>query len=110
MISKRHLTGFALTTVVLVASHGCARSPDVPLDEDTFVEVMVELHLLDARPEPTISYDELRAAILQRYGTRETAVDSTTRYYAEHPDEYSEVYGRIIDRLNERRRPDHPPR
>jgi hypothetical protein len=92
------LLGATATLVLTVAACDEARNP---VAEDTFVDVMVELHLLDARPELDDSRDELREVIFQRYDVEPMSIDSALVYYSRHPDEYSEVYARIIDRLTE---------
>ena len=99
MNDRRSLFGLALAAASLIL--GACDKPRNAIAQDTFVEIMVELHLLDARPELDGSRDELLEDIVKRYDVELTTIDSALVYYSRHPDEYSEVYARIIDRLTE---------
>jgi len=74
-----------------------------PLDEDTLVVVIADLHLLEARADlvgetlPPGARDSLftyHGISIQDY---EAAVD----YYAERPRAYNALYRRVVDRLRE---------
>lgn len=92
----------ALVIAVVVAASGCAEG-EPPIDEDRFVDVQVELHLIEARPGTDTDRVELRTRVLTEYGLDEHELEAATRYYAENLDEYVVVYERILDRLTEER-------
>ncbi|MEX2402089.1 MAG: DUF4296 domain-containing protein [Rhodothermales bacterium] len=68
--------------------------------DTTMVDVLVELHLLNAREE-TQGRPLLRArdSLFSRYGIDSTAYAEAVTYYADRPGEYGDVYGRVVDEL-----------
>ena len=90
---------------VLVAGCG-TESPSAPEFTDSLmVDVLVEIHLADARASHTGEpRDSLRAAALAAFGTDTTAFHDALDYYARHPEAYQPLYERALDRLlNEQR-------
>ena len=75
--------------------------PDPAITEDVFVDVMVELHLVDVVRTTTEDRAALRQRVFDRYQVSEDALRQTVEYYASATEEYSRVYGRIVDRLTE---------
>lgn len=73
-----------------------------PVSDSTLVRVLVELQLVQAREEllPNSVPAGLRDSILTRYGLDETRFDEVRQYYIEHPDEYVEIYNRVLDQLS----------
>lgn len=68
--------------------------------DSTMVEVLAELHLLDARAQVAAPVRaEARDSIFSRYGIDSVSFARTAAYYADHPDEYADLYGRVVDRL-----------
>lgn len=92
----------ALVLAVVVAAIGCAEGGP-PIDEDRFVDVQVELHLIEARPGTDTDRVELRTRALTEHGVDEHQLEAATRYYADNLDDYVAVYERIVDRLTEER-------
>ena len=94
----------ALVAVFLV---GCGTdSPSAPdLTDSLMVDVLVEVHLADARASQTGEpRDSLRAAALAAFGTDTVAFHDALDYYAHHPEAYQPLYDRALDRLlNEQR-------
>ena len=74
-----------------------------PVPDSTFVEVMTELYLADTRRELFDTPDSLRDAILTHYGIDTTQYDAAQRFYADHPDQYLDLYNALLDRLNAER-------
>ena len=65
------------------------------------VDLLIEFHLVNARNE--VSNDQpshLRDSIFARYHVDSATFARAASYYANHPDEYAEVYSRVLDRLN----------
>ena len=90
-----------LFAAVLVAG-GCSSltSDEAPVDDSTFVEVMIELHLASARAQ--LHYERptaLRDSILARHGLDEARYEAAVSYYLERPDAYSEINEAVLDRM-----------
>ncbi|MEP0548412.1 MAG: DUF4296 domain-containing protein [Rhodothermales bacterium] len=96
---------------VLVAGCG-SESPSAPdLTDSLMVDVLVEIHLADARASHTGEpRDSLRAAALAAFDTDTVAFNDALDYYARHPEAYQPLYERALDRLlNEQRGAAPPP-
>lgn len=98
------LVGLGATAASLV---GCGSETDTnTIADSTMVDLLVELHLANAgieltdRPLPVP-----RDSILRSYGIDSAAYSEAISYYARHPDEYSRIYGRVLDRLSAERLP-----
>lgn len=96
--------------LVLWLTAGCAPEGSKPVADSTMVEVLIELHLLNARLEiedrPLLG---ARDSILQRYGLDSAAFAAAMRYYADRPQEYADLYGRVVDEMAAERAPMYPP-
>jgi hypothetical protein len=92
---------------------GCAteRTGAPALGDSLMVDVLVEIHLADARASHTGEpRDSLRAAALAAFDTDTVAFHDALDYYAHHPDAYQPLYERALDRLlNEQRSAAPPP-
>lgn len=91
----------------LVLAVGC--DADVPTEpgvgDSLMVEVLIGVHLADARAEQTGEpRDSLRAAVLTDLGTDTAAFGRALDYYAHHPTLYQPIYERALDRLLDERR------
>ena len=98
----------ALALAALCAGGCGTESPAAPeLGDSLMVDVLIEMHLADARASQTgESRDSLRAAALAAFGTDTSAFHDALDYYARHPDAYQPLYDRALDRLlNEQRGP-----
>ena len=87
---------------------GCRSNASVKaIPDSTMVDLLVELHLANGRIEVTDRpLDFPRDSIFQVYGIDSTAYARMIGYYARHPEEYSEIYGRVLDELSEERAPE----
>lgn len=75
------------------------------LNDSLMVEVLIGVHLADARAEQTGEpRDSLRAAALADLGTDTAAFSHALDYYARHPEAYQPLYDRALDRLLDERR------
>lgn len=90
--------------ILLVAGCGAEETEQPALADSTFISVLSELHLARARQD---LQDDLprsvRDSIFRRYRTDPTEFQETVAYYTDHPDEYTQIYGRLLDHLNEER-------
>ena len=91
-----------LALVGLLGVAGCSPGePAAPvLPDSAFVDVLVDVHLADARASHTgAPADSLRAAALARHGLDTTAFRRALDHYAENPDAYAPLYDEALDRL-----------
>ena len=90
----------------LLALPACTGLPTeaAPVADSTMVEVLLEMHLAQARAE---RYGDVSAQLLRdvlaRHGLDEEQFDDALRYYADHPQQYVGVYDAVLDRLNAER-------
>ena len=79
-------------------------SEEPPISDSTMVEVLIELHLTNARLE--LQHDFIPAAldsILFKHGLDRQRYRAIVDYYADHPEEYSALYTIVLDRLSDER-------
>jgi hypothetical protein len=71
-----------------------------PLSDSTFSRVLVDIHLLSARRDLARPLPQgLRDSLLTHHGIRREDFNSTLRYYARHPNDFSLLYNAVIDTL-----------
>ena len=79
---------------------GCGSQEEPPIADSTMVDLLIEFHLANARGETIGSYPpSLRDSIFARYGVDSTSYRLASKYYADHPERYGQVYSRVLDRL-----------
>lgn len=79
-------------------------SDEPPLSDSTMVEVLIELHLVNARLD--LQYDlppAVRDSILFKYGLDAQRFEDLIAYYADHPEAYAALYTTMLDRLSDER-------
>ena len=93
-----------LALLLLGGGVGCSTpvSTEPPIPDSTLVDVLVDLHVLEARDEtlgdvPPALFD----SVLTRHGLDSTRYNASLRYYSRHPEAYRDLYDDVIDRLNE---------
>lgn len=81
---------------------GCSRGPSVP--DDTLVDILVELQLIDAAAEMSANPDSARAAmetqLYAAYGVEAADIHEALAYHARRPDDLVAFYDRVIDSLS----------
>ena len=93
-----HLMGPALPA----CSSLTAEPPPVP--DSTMVEVLVELHLAEARTELYGRLPEgLRDSALAKHGLTQREYKRAVDYYTDHPTSYADLYDTVLDRLSAER-------
>jgi len=94
-----------LAVVVLSTTGACALLEDEqpPLDEDTLVVVIADLHLLEVRAdlEGETLPPGARDSLFAYHGISAQTYEEAVHYYAEHPRAYNALYRRVVDRLRE---------
>ena len=78
------------------------------LQPNEFVELMVELHLVDGYLHQSLNTLHSRKdsafliypAILEKYNISRTLLDSTVLFYGKHPEEFNKIYDQVLDSLS----------
>lgn len=99
------LLSLILAAVLLGTSAACTLVEEdaPPLDEDTLVVVIADLHLLEARAdlEGEALPPGARDSLFAYHGISAQAYGAAVDYYAERPRAYHALYRRVVDRLRE---------
>ena len=99
------LAGYAFLAGLLTLSACSAfTSDEPPISDSTMVEVLIELHLTNARLE--LRYDlppSIRDSILFRHGLDVQRFEDIMAYYADHPEAYAALYSTMLDRISAER-------
>lgn len=100
---------FIALTASVVAS--CIDRPEIVLDEEQMVEVLVDVHRAEGLLEmqaanhhfiETEQYQkEVMAAVLQKHQVSRAQYDSSLMWYAQHLNLLTRVYGHVDERLKE---------
>ena len=101
----------ALLSLSVVAS--CIDRPDIVLDEEQMVDLLVDVHraegLLEMQQQQGAGFGtdldtyqkEIIAAVLQKHGVSRSRYDSSLMWYAQHLKLLTRVYGHVDERLKE---------
>lgn len=106
--SKPAFAGRTVTVLcaAFLAVAGCTGGGSKPIADSTMVDILVELHLLNARMQVTERpFVGARDSIFQGYGIDSTTYANALSYYVDHPAEYASIYGRVVDELTAERAP-----
>ena len=93
-----------LPALLFVSACSAITSEEPPISDSTMVEVLIELHLADARLD--LQYElvpAVRDSILFKHGLDEQRFLAILDYYADHPEEYSALYTTVLDRISDER-------
>lgn len=102
---------FPIAALLLIAgsaffgcSPGMSDASSVPVPDSTMVELLIELHLAEARKD-ILGSDEtaIRDSILLQYDVSPEAFETAVQYYTENPDAYLNIYTRALDKLSDER-------
>ena len=97
-------TALLLLLTLPLAACGSLTEPDPPVPDSTVVDVLTDLHLLDARSgEMGDVPPGTREALLAAHGLDSTRFDRALLFYADHPERYFAVYDSVVSRLSEER-------
>lgn len=107
--------------LVLLAACGSPFTDPPPVADSTLISALAELHLAEARldlqrqgrlgterPPASTRPDTasiplppaLRDSILARHGLSYRQLRAALTYYSKHPEQYTELYSRVVDTLN----------
>lgn len=94
---------FRAAVLVLALLPACSSlvEEEPPVQDSLLVEALVELHLAEART--TAGHPALpvvRDTLLARHGLDRARFDAAMAYYAERPEAFYELYGRVLDQLH----------
>ena len=101
----------AILSLSVVAS--CIDRPDIVLDEEQMIDLLVDVHraegLLEMQQQLGVGHGEdldtyqkeVIAAVLQKHGVSRARYDSTLMWYAQHLKLLTRVYGHVDERLQE---------
>lgn len=97
---KRSTFGAVTAAAFLCAACGAPSNTALTASDSLMADVLVELHLLQARTSlgfgaPNVPKDSLLAT----YGLTQEDFDDRMEFYAEHPAVYSTVYNQVMDHL-----------
>ena len=109
----RKLLYLVLSLLSLSVVASCIDRPDVVLDEEQMIDLLVDVHraegLLEMQQQQGVGYGadlelyqkEVIAAVLQKHGVSRSRYDSSLMWYAQHLKLLTRVYGHVDERLKE---------
>ena len=109
----RKLLYLVLSLLSLSVVASCIDRPDVVLDEEQMIDLLVDVHraegLLEMQQQQGAGYGadlelyqkEVIAAVLQKHGVSRSRYDSSLMWYAQHLKLLTRVYGHVDERLKE---------
>lgn len=89
--------------LTLAGSTACSTfsADDAPLPDTTFTQVLIGLHLSEARNAHVGAIPSgLRDSVLARHGVSRRDFETTLHYYSRHPDAFEGLYDTVLDSLN----------
>ncbi len=103
-LAQRLASGALVIGLLTLSACSAFTSDEPPISDSTMVEVLIELHLVNARLE--LQYDRqpaVRDSILFKYGLDAQRFQDVMAYYADHPEAYSAIYTTMLDRISAER-------
>ncbi len=103
-LTQRLASGALVIGLLALSACSAFTSDEPPISDSTMVEVLIELHLVNARLE--LRYDRqpaVRDSILFKYGLDAQRFQDVMAYYADHPEAYSAIYTTMLDRISAER-------
>lgn len=109
----RKLLYLVLAILSLSVVVSCIDRPDIVLDEEQMIDLLVDVHraegLLEMQQQQGVGHGEdldtyqkeVIAAVLQKHGVSRARYDSTLMWYAQHLKLLTRVYGHVEERLQE---------
>ena len=109
----RKLLYLVLSLLSLSVVASCIDRPDVVLDEEQMIDLLVDVHraegLLEMQQQQGAGYGadletyqkEVIASVLQKHGVSRSRYDSSLMWYAQHLKLLTRVYGHVDERVKE---------
>lgn len=86
--------GVVVVSVVMVLC-SCERGPSLPLSQETFVSVMVELRKASSQVGPGPAFEVKREEILRKAGVTEAQLEAHARALQAYPEALREAFDSI---------------
>jgi hypothetical protein len=105
------LTRYALIMLLIVSACKQNRKVDKPpIERDKMVQIMVDIHLLEAQQQSTQILEKGRVyntivgyeKIFGKHGVTAEQFQDTFEYYRDHPKEMDDLYQLVIDEVTRR--------
>ena len=109
----RKLLYLVLSLLSLSVVASCIDRPDIVLDEEQMIDLLVDVHraegLLEMQQQQGVGFGtdldiyqkEVIASVLQKHGVSRSRYDSSLMWYAQHLKLLTRVYGHVDERLKE---------
>lgn len=100
-MSQLQLHPWFVIALLLAPACTVTSSEEPPVADSAFAEVLVDLHLLEARAE--LDHDlppSLRDSVLARHGLTAARFEAAIDFYVDHPQAYTDLYSDVLNRLN----------
>lgn len=107
-----HTSILPFLMMVLLSLSACISTAEEPpaVPDSTLVDVLVGLHLAEARAELRSEVPEgLRDSILARHQLDVERFETLMDYYVAHPDSYAVLYRKVLNHLSNERVGMHMP-
>jgi hypothetical protein len=91
--------------VALLLSTGCVQNGDRPLSDSLLVDLLVDLHIVDAGAQmtDTTGLAQRRDSVFDAHSTSERAFVRSMEDYRDDMDAYLRLYDAVLGRLSEKR-------
>lgn len=105
------LRNIFLTVLVIVCSCTSSGTPEDLIDPPKMVEVMIEIHLLDAKINnvPVVPSDSTQAVyehyeklLFKDLGITQEQYERSFNYYVDNPNDFEKIYTAVVDTLMSR--------
>tara|TARA_Y100001972_G_scaffold77175_1_gene93767 strand:+ start:3006 stop:3344 length:339 start_codon:yes stop_codon:yes gene_type:complete len=98
---------FLIICLFIACSCSEEKLPEGVLDKDKMTEVLMEIHLLEAKIQKLylpldsgqVVFKHYETKLLQDLGVSQEVYDRSLIYYVDHSQEMGEIYDRIVDSL-----------
>ncbi len=103
----RILSG-CLVAILLFCSTACTPEPEefgTTLTDSLMIEIMVDIHLINARSELGYGVNELPLdSLIRRHDLSRKEYDAQVAFYTEHPDTYLAILNQVVERIGQEAR------
>ncbi len=94
-----------LAATLALCTAACSPAPEelgTTRADSLMIEIMVDIHLINARAELGYGVDELSLdTIITRHGLSRKEYDDQITFYTEHPDTYLAVLNKVMERIGQ---------
>ena len=94
-----------LAAMLALCATACSPTPEelgATRADSLMIEIMVDIHLINARAELGYGVDELSLdTIITRHGLSRKEYDDQITFYTENPDTYLAVLNKVMERIGQ---------